>query len=268
MNSPYIGWQVVCGSSTCDGSTKPGEIAVLELEIAGAETAGPTVSVAPGSLGAAGGWARGTWTIAFSADGPSGACQLAASLGGASVSQPLNEPQSQTMWHQCSAGSFSQSLNTAAIGSGASTPLVMWARGAAYGYSARHYLSDTVTKYVNIDNNPHCEPRTGRAQATEHWRGRSRIGAAVGELDHGASTAMAEFRAAAPPAGPTVTSARRSPTTSAGSTAFRRKRVAPRRDRRFSRAGQCPFVGRPCLARKARIPQRSLLSARRRGAHD
>ena len=154
INSPYFGWQVVCGSSTCDGSTKPGEIAVLELEIAGAETAGPTVSVAPGSLGAAGGWARGTWTIAFSADGPSGACQLAASLGGASVSQPLNEPQSQTMWHQCSAGSFSQSFNTAAVGSASAVPLVMWARDAAYDYSAGHYLSDTVTRYVNIDNDP------------------------------------------------------------------------------------------------------------------
>ena len=49
INSPYFGWQLVCGASTCDGSTKPGEIAVLELEIAGAESSGPTVSVAPGS---------------------------------------------------------------------------------------------------------------------------------------------------------------------------------------------------------------------------
>ena len=72
----------------------------------------------PGKPGAASGWVRGSWPIAFSADGPSGACQLAASLGGASVSQPLNEPQSQTTWHQCSAGSFSQSFNTAAVGSG------------------------------------------------------------------------------------------------------------------------------------------------------
>jgi hypothetical protein len=182
INSPYFGWQVVCGSSTCDGSTKPGEIAVLELEIAGAETAGPTVSVAPGSLGAAGGWARGTWTIAFSADGPSGACQLATSLGGASVSQPLNEPQSQTMWHQCSAGSFSQSFNTAAVGSASAIPLVMWARDAAYDYSARQYLSDTVTKYVNIDNNPVsgigfaklidpplCKQIAKRVRVPAHW---------------------------------------------------------------------------------------------------
>ena len=165
INSPYFGWQVVCGASTCDGSTKPGEIAVLELEIAGAESSGPTVSVAPGSLGAAGGWARGTWPVAFSADGPSGACQLAASFGGASVSQPLNEQQSQTVWHQCSAGSFSQSFNTAAIGSGAAVPLVMWARDAAYDYSAGRYLSNTVTKYVNIDNEPASVSLSGPTDA-------------------------------------------------------------------------------------------------------
>jgi hypothetical protein len=154
INSSYFGWQVVCGWSTCDGSTKPGEIGVLEIEIEGAETSGPTVSVSPGSLGAAGGWARGTWPIAFTADGPSGACQLAASLAGASVSQPLNEPQSQTTWHQCAAGSFSQSFNTAAVGSAPGVPLVMWARDAAYDYQAGAYLAAAVTRYVNIDNDP------------------------------------------------------------------------------------------------------------------
>jgi hypothetical protein len=30
----------------------------------------------------------------------------------------------------------------------------MWARDAGYDYSAGHYLSDTVTRYVNIDNDP------------------------------------------------------------------------------------------------------------------
>jgi len=154
INSPYFGWQVVCGWSTCDGSTKPGEIGVLEIEIEGAETSGPAVFVAPGSLGAAGGWVHGSWPIAFTADGPSGACQLAASLGGVSVSQPLNEPQSQTTWHQCAAGSFSQSFNTAAVGSASAVPLVMWARDAAYDYGASAYLSAAVTKCVNIDNDP------------------------------------------------------------------------------------------------------------------
>ena len=129
-------------------------MSILGLEIEAAEGSGPTVYVAPGSLGSAGGWVRGSWPIAFSADGPSGACQLAASLAGASVSQPLNEPQSPVTWHQCPAGSFSQPFNTAAVMSGASVPLVMWARDAAYDYSAGQYLAGTATSYVNIDNAP------------------------------------------------------------------------------------------------------------------
>ena len=152
--TPYFGWQIICGWSSCDGASKPGEMSILGLEVEAAEASGPAVSVTPGSLGAAAGWVRGTWPIAFSADGPSGACQLAASLGGASVSQPLNEPQSQVTWHQCPAGSFSQSFNTAAVASSASVPLSMWARDAAYDYSAGHYLSAAVTSEVNIDNEP------------------------------------------------------------------------------------------------------------------
>ena len=152
--STYFGWQIICGWSTCNGVTKPGEVSILGLEIEAAEGSGPTVSVAPGSLGAATGWVRGTWPIAFSADGPTGACQLAATLAGASVSQPLNEPQSQVTWHQCPAGSFSQSVNTAAVASGASVPLVMWARDAGYDYAAGQYLSGTATSQVNIDNDP------------------------------------------------------------------------------------------------------------------
>ncbi len=152
--SSYFGWQIICGWSTCDGTAKPGEISILGLEIEGAEASGPSVSVAPGSLGATSGWVRGTWPIAFSADGPTGACQLSASLDGTSVSQPLNEPQSQTTWHQCPAGSFSQPFNTAAVASGGSAPLVMWARDAAYDYGAGHYLSAAVTSNVNIDNDP------------------------------------------------------------------------------------------------------------------
>ena len=152
--SSYFGWQIICGWSTCNGVNKPGEISILGLELEAAEGSGPSVFVTPGSLGAAGGWVRGTWPIGFSADGPTGACQLAASLAGASVSQPLNEPQSQVTWHQCPAGSFSQSFNTAAVPSGAGVPLVMWARDAAYDYSAGHYLSGTATSYVNVDNDP------------------------------------------------------------------------------------------------------------------
>jgi hypothetical protein len=103
--------------------------------------------------------------VAFYADGPSGACQLSATLGGLSVSQPVNEPQSQTTWHQCPAGSFSQSFNMASVASGSSVPLVMWARDAAYDYSAGAYLSSAVTKYVNIDNGPVTVSMSGPTDA-------------------------------------------------------------------------------------------------------
>ncbi len=152
--SPYFGWQIICGWSKCDGTQKPGEISMLGLEIEAAELSGPTVYTANGSLGTSSGWVRGTWPIAFSADGPTGACQLSATLAGLSVSQPVNEPQSQVTWHQCPAGSFNQSFNTASVRSGASVPLVMWARDAGYDYAAGHYMSGTAVKYVNIDNYP------------------------------------------------------------------------------------------------------------------
>ena len=77
--SSYFGWQIICGWSTCNGNTKPGELSILGLEIEAAEGSGPTVSTAPGSLGSASGWVRSWWPVAFSADGPTGACQLTAS---------------------------------------------------------------------------------------------------------------------------------------------------------------------------------------------
>jgi hypothetical protein len=154
INSPYFGWHVVCGRTTCDGSTDPAEISVLGLEIGAAESSRPSITPAPGSLGSTTGWARGWWPVAFSADGPTGACQLAASLGGVSVSQPITEPQNVTTWHQCAAGAFSQSFNTASVPSGSSIPLVMWARDAAYDYQANAYVATTMTRLVNVDNDP------------------------------------------------------------------------------------------------------------------
>ena len=88
--SSYFGWQIICGGSTCNGGSKPGEISILGLELEAAEAVGPTVALAAGSLGTATGWVRGWWPVTFSADGPTGACQLSATLGGVSISQPLN----------------------------------------------------------------------------------------------------------------------------------------------------------------------------------
>lgn len=151
--SPYFGWQVVCGLTTCDGSSKPGQISVLGLEVEAATNIGPTVTPTPGTLGATAGWVRGRWPISFVADGPTGACQLNATLAGMSVSQTVNEPQNQASWHQCPAGWFAQMVDTASVGSG-TVPVSMWARDAAYDYGAGHYLSSTVMRWANVDNTP------------------------------------------------------------------------------------------------------------------
>ena len=42
--SPYFGWQAVCGASTCNGASSPGEVTVLGLEIEGVEASGPSVA--------------------------------------------------------------------------------------------------------------------------------------------------------------------------------------------------------------------------------
>lgn len=165
INSPYFGWQIICGASTCDGGTRPGEIAILGLELTVLETSGPIVHPSLYSLAGAVGWVRGKWPIAFTADGPSGACRMNATLGTSAVSQTVSQPVSQIVWHQCPAGSFSQVVDTASIGSGAGIPLSMWASDAAYDYQAGHYLSDTVTKSVNIDNAPVALSLTGPTDA-------------------------------------------------------------------------------------------------------
>lgn len=154
INSPYFGWQVVCGARTCDGVHKPAELGVLELQIAAGEESGPSVMAAPNTLGTSTGWVRGKWPITFSADGPSGACQASAALDGTSVSQPVNEPTDPVSWHQCPTAVFSQLFDTASVRDGPDVPLTMWARDAAFDYLAGHYLSSTVTKSVNIDNAP------------------------------------------------------------------------------------------------------------------
>jgi hypothetical protein len=154
INSPYFGWQIVCGWATCDGATKPGEITVLGLELAAIETTGPSLRISNQSLGSSSGWVRGSWPIAFSADGPSGACRMNATLGSVQVSQTVTQPINQTIWHQCPAGSFSQMFDTASVPSGPGVPLTMWAGDASYDYQAHKSPTAIVTKAVNIDNAP------------------------------------------------------------------------------------------------------------------
>ncbi|WP_249012207.1 hypothetical protein [Conexibacter sp. DBS9H8] len=165
LATPYIGWQVICGQSTCNGINNAAQIAVLGLGIEATEPGGPTLTATPGSLGAASGWVRGTWPVAFSADGPTGACEMDATLNGIAVSEPLVQPANDTTWHQCPAGSFDQPYNTASAPSQAGVPLSMWAQDAAWDYSTNTPIRGDENLSVNIDNDPVTVSLTGPSSA-------------------------------------------------------------------------------------------------------
>ena len=99
---------------------------------------------ASGGLWQASGWVRGTWTLNFSGDSPSGICSLSASINGLSVpgSGSLVNPSA---WHQCAAPPVSDSIQTGDYGEGP-VPLTIQGTDAA-GVSTSGY-----TKTVYIDN--------------------------------------------------------------------------------------------------------------------
>ena len=48
ISSPYFGWQVVCGASTCDGVHQARrELAVLGMELAAVRLSGPPLTQSP-----------------------------------------------------------------------------------------------------------------------------------------------------------------------------------------------------------------------------
>lgn len=141
LDSPYFGFSVVCGWSTCNGSTNPAQLTIQSISLTATETQGPSLT-APDGLWQAGGWVRGRWPLHFSGDSPSGLCHLAASLNG----QPIpgtSSPQDQSVWHQCAAPAVDQTVQTGDYGQGG-LPLTIAAADAA-GVAT----SDTKTVYVD-----------------------------------------------------------------------------------------------------------------------
>jgi hypothetical protein len=108
--SPYFGWQVVCGVNSCsNGGYQWLSVELLQLNML--ETTGPYL-VSPDGLWQASGWIRGTWTLHFYGDSPSGLCTLSATLD----VQPLpgsRSTQDQSTWHQCSAPAVYDTVSTA-----------------------------------------------------------------------------------------------------------------------------------------------------------
>ncbi len=93
------------------------------------------------------GWVRGDWPVHFYGDSPSGLCALSASLNGQPLPGWSASTRNATVWHQCSAAPYSQTVHTWDFGQGA-VPLTIRATDAA-GVST----SDSVySRTVRIDN--------------------------------------------------------------------------------------------------------------------
>ena len=138
--TPYFGWQVVCGASSCsNGGDNWLSVELLELNMQ--ETTGPQLSA--GGLWDASGWVRGTWTLQSSGDSPSGVCNLLATLGGQSLPSSTSAAN-PAVWHQCAAPALSDAVDTSQFGDGPAK-LVLGASDAAQE-------SAFLTKTIDIDN--------------------------------------------------------------------------------------------------------------------
>jgi hypothetical protein len=139
--TPYFGWQVVCGVGSCsNGGNQWLSVELLELNMQ--ETSGPYL-VAPDGLWQSSGWIRGSWTVHFYGDSPSGLCSTSATLNGVTIAGS-SSVQNNAVWHQCSAPAVSQAVNTAQYGQGV-LPLTISADDAANE-------PVSYTKTVAVDN--------------------------------------------------------------------------------------------------------------------
>jgi hypothetical protein len=139
--TPYFGWQVVCGVSSCsNGGNQWLSVELLELNMQ--ETSGPYL-IAPDGLWQSSGWIRGAWTIHYYGDSPSGLCSMYATLNGQAIAGSSSAPD-PAVWHQCSAPAIDQSVDTNQYGQGA-LPLTISAQDAAA-------QPVSYTKTVQVDN--------------------------------------------------------------------------------------------------------------------
>jgi hypothetical protein len=139
--SPYFGWQVVCGVSSCsNGGNQWLSIELMELNMQ--ETSGPYL-ISPDGLWQSSGWIRGIWTLHFYGDSPSGLCKLFGVIDGQAL-PATTSPADPSVWHQCSAPSLSQPVNTSKFSQGQAT-LSINALDAANEYVE-------YNKLLHIDN--------------------------------------------------------------------------------------------------------------------
>ncbi|MGA9859684.1 MAG: hypothetical protein WBQ18_17600 [Solirubrobacteraceae bacterium] len=154
LATPDFGFQLVCGKPTCSGPNYSGAINVAGIVLTVHETSPPTL--APSGIWQAAGWIRGTWTLAFSGDSPSGMCTLTASLAGQTL-PGTSSGQDATTWHQCAAAAVNDPVYTSAYPQGTDTLQLGGVDAAG--------LSPTLTKQLEIDNQQPTVSLSGPSQA-------------------------------------------------------------------------------------------------------
>jgi hypothetical protein len=142
--SPVFGFQIVCGPNRCEAGTAQdvAALSVNSVSLSVRETTPPSLS-APNGLWQSSGWVRGQWPLNFSGSSPSGICGLNGSINQIPITG-TSSPQDVATWHQCSAPPVSDTINTAAYGSGA-MPLYI------SGYDAAGEIAQ-YSKTIYVDN--------------------------------------------------------------------------------------------------------------------
>jgi hypothetical protein len=138
-----FGWSIQCRAAA--GCSNNGDlIQVGDVTITAQENLGPTIT--PSGLWNASGYVWGTWSVAATANGPSGVCSLSVSLGGKALAGAVTKAPDQSVWDQCGVASIGQlvDLDTGGYGQGA-VPLVFTDSDAAQ-------LGAPMGKTVNIDS--------------------------------------------------------------------------------------------------------------------
>jgi hypothetical protein len=138
--SSYLGFQLVCGVSTCTSGISQLDVGEINLYVR--ETAGPGLT-APDGLWQARGWVRGDWTLHFYGDSPSGLCGLSATINGQRAASS-GSGRDNSVWHQCSAPAVDQTVHTGQFGQGA-LPLTLGAYDAAG-------VPVSYSKTIDVDN--------------------------------------------------------------------------------------------------------------------
>jgi hypothetical protein len=157
LNSPSFGFFIVCGLSSCNQAGA--NITLYSAALTVREAAPPTVSSATFGLWPAGGWVRGTWSLAWSGDSATGVCTLNASLAGQALPIESVAPDGVS-WKQCEIpyGTWlGDQVVTSAYPDGAD-PVRIGATDAAGE-------SSSASETVHIDNQPPTVAITGPGDA-------------------------------------------------------------------------------------------------------